>query len=412
MSTLHIRTLVAALLLVAAPSTPLAAQDLEITTDVLDRYVNAYDQEREELAALDPKLREVDERIRKFRDCRIAFEAAGSATRSRLGGLAARAGVRARCGANNEQEIAKEKDDLRAEATARAARGAGFSVPDFSRLRTRLERIYTYGDRAGLRDSERAALDARAERFGSIYGAGAGMRQVAEALGSLGGGAAGRVMPGQWTVDLSWIYIGQLFGMMYATGANVFDSPYQPGQWTRWEMRGSDDDARYTVERAFLSRADDGGEWWRFKSVSSYKDGNRTAADTVTMEGLFRPEGEGVQQLVRMRGKMPGEREANELMVPQHMTTLSSLGMFGMRPTQESVDGATVGTESVTTPAGSFSAKLVRFGGIGGRQEWWLSDQVPGGWVRYKVSASEGEESFVMELVGHGSGATSELGSR
>jgi hypothetical protein len=122
--------------------------------------------------------------------------------------------------------------------------------------------------------------------------------------------------------------------------------------------------------------------------------------------------GEGAQQLVRMRGKMPGDSEANELMVPEHMTQVRTLGMFGTRPTKESVDGATVGTETVTTAAGSFAAKLVRFGGGGGRQEWWLTDAVPGGWVRYRASAADADadESFVMELVAHGTGATSELG--
>ena len=131
---------------------------------------------------------------------------------------------------------------------------------------------------------------------------------------------------------------------------------------------------------------------------------------TIVIEGLFKPAGEGMHTLVRMRGRMPGDTEANELMVPEHMTTLSSLGMFGSRPTKESVDGATVGTESVTTPSGSFTAKRVRFGGAGGRQEWWLTEQVPGGWVKYQVTPSDGEGSFVMELIRHGTGARSELG--
>lgn len=394
-----------ALLLAVAPLA-LGAQDIELTTDVLDRYVTAHDKEREDIAALDPQLREIDQRIRRFRECKIAFEAAGSASRSRLGGLAARAGIRARCGANNEGDIAKEKDELREAATAGAARASGFTVPQFSRLRTRLERIYGYGDRAGLSASELEAVNARTERFASIYGGG---QAIADALAGLGGGSAaagGRPVPGQWTPDISWMYIGQMFGMMYATGANVFDGEYEPGEWTQWTMRGSDDDNSTTVERAFISRAEDGGEWWRYKTI--YTQGNR--ADTIVIEGLFKPAGEGMQTLVRMRGRMPGDTEANELMVPEHMTTLSSLGMFGSRPTKESVDGATVGTESVTTPSGNFTAKRVRFGGAGGRQEWWLTDQVPGGWVKYQITPTDGDGSFVMELIRHGTGARSELG--
>lgn len=398
-----IRPFSAILAAIVLASTPVLAQELTLSTDVLDRFVTSHDKEREEIAALDPQLKEVDDKIRRFRTCKIAFETAGSASRSRLGGLAARAGIRARCGANNEEDIEREKTTLRNQATARAAQAGNFTVPVFSRLRIRLERIYAYGDRAGLSAPEVEAVNARRERFGSIFGGGTA---VADAIAAVGGGAGGaRPMPGQWTADISWAYIGAMFGMVYGTGANVFDQPYQPGQWTRWEMRGGDDDDdKQTIERALLSKTEDGNEWWRFKTIS---DG-----DTVVLEAMFKPSGEGTQELVRMRGKMPGDTEANELMVPEQMTMVRSLGMFGSRPTKESVDGATVGTENVTVPAGSFSAKRVRFGGMGGRQEWWISDQVPGGWVQYLVTPQDGEGSFKMILLGHGTGATSELGSR
>lgn len=130
------------------------------------------------------------------------------------------------------------------------------------------------------------------------------------------------------------------------------------------------------------------------------------------LEGLFKPAGDGLQELVRMRGRMPGEREASELMVPENMTTLQAWGTFRSHPTQESVEGATVGTENVTAPAGTFSAKRVRFGGTAFRQEWWLSPQVPGGWVQYDVSGEDKDEGFRIRLIAHGSGTTSELGSR
>lgn len=383
---------------------PLRAQDVTLTTDVLDRYVTAYDKEREELAALDPKLREIDQRIRRFRECKIAFEAAGSATRSRLGGLAARAGIRARCGANSEADIEREKGVLREQATQRAAQTGSFTVPQFQRLGIRLERIYAFGDRVGLSALEIEAVDARRERFGSIYGVSAAT--VTAAMDGMGIRGAGRGTPmaGQWTPDLTWLYVSHLWGVMYGTGANVFDEPYQPGQWTRWQFGREGDDDIAVVERAFLSKDDDGQEWWRYKSV--------TSGDTIVLEGLFKPAGEGLQELVRMRGRMPGEREASELMVPENMTTLQSWGTFRSRPTKESVDGATVGTEDVTTPAGTFSAKRVRFGGTAFRQEWWLSPQVPGGWVQYSVAGEEKDEGFRIRLIAHGSGAVSELGAR
>jgi hypothetical protein len=289
-------------------------------------------------------------------------------------------------------------------------------VPQFTRLKTRLERVYLYGDRAGLKEAEVVAVDSRTERFASIYGASgsdADLSAVAAAITSLAGagGAGARPAAGQWNADMSWMFVGQMFGMMYATGANVFDAGYEPGQWTRWTMKnGDEEDERYTVERAFLLRTADGGEWWRFRSVTTSGSGNRATTDTMVFEGLFKPQGDGVQQLVRMRGKMPGDREANEMMVPQNMSTWSMLGGFGARPTKESVDGATVGTERVATAAGSFSARLVRFGGPGGKQEWWLTESVPGGWVKYQATRSDGDDAFVVELVAHGAGARSELG--
>lgn len=388
-----------ALLLTAVP---VVAQEITLTTDVLDRYVTSYDKEREEIAALDPKLREIDQRIRRFRECKIAFEAAGSASRSRLGALAARAGIRARCGANSEADIEREKTVIREQATQRAAQAGNFTVPVFQRLGIRLERIYAYGDRAGLSAPEIEAVDARRERFGSIYGVSAAA--VEAAIGGLGRGATGRPVPGQWTADYTWLYIGQLWGMMYGTGANVFDEEYQPGQWTRWELTSGDDDDKAIVERAFISKDEDGREWWRYKSVMS--------GDTIVLEGLFKDAGDGLQELVRMRGRMPGEKEPNEMMVPENMTMLQAWGMFRTRPTKESVDGATVGTENLTTPAGTFSAKRVRFGSTGGRQEWWLSSTVPGGWVQYTVNAEDKDDGFRMRLIAHGTGATSELGSR
>lgn len=390
---------IATLLLTTAP---VFAQDITLTTDVLDRYVTSYDKEREEIAALDPKLREIDQRIRRFRECKIAFEAAGSASRSRLGALAARAGIRARCGANSEADIEREKTVMREQATQRAAQVGNFTVPVFQRLGIRLERIYAYGDRAGLSAPEIEAVDARRERFGSIYGVSAAA--VEAAIGGLGRGATGRPVPGQWTADYTWLYIGQLWGMMYGTGANVFDEEYQPGQWTRWELTSGDDDDKAIVERAFISKDEDGREWWRYKSVMS--------GDTIVLEGLFKDAGDGLQELVRMRGRMPGEKEPNEMMVPENMTMLQAWGMFRTRPTEESVDGATVGTENLTTPAGTFSAKRVRFGSTGGRQEWWLSSTVPGGWVQYTVNAEAKDDGFRMRLIAHGTGATSELGSR
>lgn len=395
---------------------PLSAQET-LSTDLLDRFVTAHDRERELLAEAQPKLAEIDERVRKFRECKAAFEAAGSMSGSRLGGLAARAGIRARCGANNEADIVKERKQVTDKATSDAATASGFTVVSYTRLRTRLERIYANGDRAGLSAPEIEAVESREPRFANIFGVGvtsADARAVADALNSIGitmgrpGGA--RTMPGQWTADASWAYVNYMFVMLYGAGANVVDTPYTPGQWTRWDIKGEDQDDRQMIERAFLGSTPDGGEWWRLKSITTSREGNREVADTIVFEGLFKPVADGTQQVVRMRRKMPGDREPSEMLIPQDRSQVNTWGMFESRPTPESLEGATMGTETIRTPAGSFSAKRVRFGSPAGQREWWTSNQVPGGWVKYRVTESEGGEQFVMELVAHGTGAKSELG--
>jgi hypothetical protein len=112
-----------------------------------------------------------------------------------------------------------------------------------------------------------------------------------------------------------------------------------------------------------------------------------------------------------MRGKFPGQNDPQEMMVPAGFGMLSSLSAFGMKPTEESVKGATVGTETV----GKFSARHVKFGGGNGAAEWWLADDAPGGWVKFQHIDTNDKDakkpaSYVMELVDFGKGAKSILG--
>jgi hypothetical protein len=86
--------------------------------------------------------------------------------------------------------------------------------------------------------------------------------------------------------------------------------------------------------------------------------------------------------------------------------------MFPTRPTKESIEGATVGDEKVDTKTGSFTAKHVRFGNGGGNLDWWLTPDVPGGWVKFTGGANGADKKdlYTMELAGKGTGAKSELG--
>src|SRR6185295_17756384 len=89
---------------------------------------------------------------------------------------------------------------------------------------------------------------------------------ISLAVASSGGssGARGVRVPGMWTTDYAWTYIGQLFAVQYLSGATMFETTYKPGEWTRWQITTADSpDEKETIERAFIGTASDGsgGEW-------------------------------------------------------------------------------------------------------------------------------------------------------
>ncbi|MGH7342465.1 MAG: hypothetical protein ACREKH_18420, partial [Candidatus Rokuibacteriota bacterium] len=85
-------------------------------------------------------------------------------------------------------------------------------------------------------------------------------------------------------------------------------------------------------------------------------------------------------------------------------------GTMGRRPTKESIDGATVGTETVTTPAGTFRAKHLRFGGGDGTLDWWVDEAQVGGWVKFAMIGNDKTPKYEQVLIAKGTGAKSELG--
>lgn len=227
-------------------------------------------------------------------------------------------------------------------------------------------------------------------------------RTAGEAVGERLGQMLVASFPDDWTPRWTNLYVNYLLGVAFHSGSYaVTEDAYQPGEWTRWRMVDAGDRTPTVIERAYLARTDDGNEWWRVKYLQTEED------EEIVLEGLFSGDG---SELVRLRGRFPGE-EAREMPVEE--------GAYGynepVRLSEESVEGATVGEESVTVPAGTFTARHVRYGQPGSTLEWWLTDEVPGGMVRYLQSAAteqEGEvpQSWTAELEAYGDGAESELG--
>lgn len=252
-----------------------------------------------------------------------------------------------------------------------------------------------------------AALDSALSTAGHRAGMGIG-NAVGASIGNAAGNAIAARMPAMWTPDMTAVYMNYLFTMAFHSGSYTFEgTDYAVGEWTRWRLLDSDAEGKPDeLERAFLHRRDDGREWWRVKYVSETEEGR----DSIVVEGLMDPE---TGEFLRMRGKMPGETEAREM--PVEEGTYTYVQPRGL--TRESLEGAIVGTETVRVPAGSYPAEHVRYGGMDyGQYEWWLSDSVPGGMVKYSRSykdmESDGPDAYnwTVELVASGKDARSELG--
>jgi hypothetical protein len=374
---------------------------IDLTVGMLDRWFTAHDKEKSELKNVEPQLADVDGRINKFEQCKKDWETAGAASGSRVGGLAARMAIRAKCGSSDSDGMRKDRQKIMDGPENAAAAAGGFKLGDYRNLKEKLQ-FYVNGDESWFSKSGLDLLKPKKNQLASAFGISVAVAQS---------GAAGRGMrgPNVWTSDYAWLWISQLFTVQYLSGATMFEKDYKPGEWTRWQVTTADNEDVQTNERAFLGRQTDRGEWWRMKTIMTDKGAG--TADTVVMEALFRPDStnEYVQTLVRMRGKFPGNAEAQEMMVPEQWAMWNMAGTMP-KPTKESVDGATVGTESITTPAGTFRAKHVRFGGGGGTLDWWLDETSVGGWVKFSALDNEKKPMYTMELVGKGVGAKSELG--
>jgi hypothetical protein len=243
-----------------------------------------------------------------------------------------------------------------------------------------------------------STVNRAAERTGEVVG---------ERIGEAAGAMIVARFPDTWTNQWMNLYTGYLFNVAFhAGGYAVTEDAYAAGEWTRWQMLENGEPTGAYIQRAFLARTEDGNEWWHV----TYE--NADSEEAIVLEGLFSPDQE---ELLRLRGQFPGE-EPKEMPVQE--------GTYGYAAPQtltpESLEGATVGTEQVTVPAGTFDARHVQYGTPGATLEWWMDDDVPGDLVKYLRRAdaqSTGDDSeastpasWVVELADHGDGFESQLG--
>src|SRR5689334_10792836 len=86
------RAIALSLSLAAVGTTPARAQNkvIDVTVEILDRFFTAHDKEKSETKSVEAQISDQDAKIAKFEQCKRDWEAAASASGSKLGGLAAR----------------------------------------------------------------------------------------------------------------------------------------------------------------------------------------------------------------------------------------------------------------------------------------------------------------------------------
>jgi len=180
-----------------------------------------------------------------------------------------------------------------------------------------------------------------------------------------------------------------------AGGYWVGGTGYKPGEYTKfdWIDEGG---TKVILERAFLKKLDDGNEWWRVSW--SDEEGN------WIYEALLSPSEE---RMVRLRAR---DADGNEGEIP---LTEEAIYVPPVKVSDESIKGATVGRETVETPAGKFTTDHVVFVAATGegKVEWWITDSVPGGVVKYLARDNEQKTVWTSILREFGKNAETVLSS-
>lgn len=189
-----------------------------------------------------------------------------------------------------------------------------------------------------------------------------------------------------------------IFGYAFSAGGYwISANDLKLGEFTRFRIT-SGDDAPVTLERAFLRKLDNGNEWWR---VSWDAEDGAWVYEALMSAGEER-------QVLRLRAR---DVDGNEGEIP--VTEGTSVYNAPVRLTEESIQGASRGAERVTVPAGTYTAEHVVYMSMAGegQVEWWITNDVPGGLVKYLLNDRNEGIVWTAELAGSGSNATSVLGS-
>ncbi len=187
-----------------------------------------------------------------------------------------------------------------------------------------------------------------------------------------------------------------IFSYTFAPGGLwVSKNTFDPGEYTKFRMT-EDGENNIIIERAYLKKLENGNQWWR----SAWEEGE----DKWIYEALISAD-DG--QLLRLRARDVDGNEG-EIPVTDQTITISPTTL-----SEESIEGATIDAETIESPAGTFQTDHVQYMAVDtdGAIDWWISDEVPGGVVKYQLTDKDDEIVWTNILIEKGSDATTILNS-
>src|SRR3954467_1928503 len=185
-----------AVLTVIAASQLQAQRVIDLTTDLLDRFLKGADAEQVELGKSGDQVKELDEKLKAFRECQKNF--LGSQNSGGKLGLAARLALKAKCGATDEDGIVKDRNKITEGPAKAGAKLAGMKDNDYLSLKEKLT-AYAQGDRNGFSQQGLDLLKSRESDLSRALGM--PITQPMSMASLQGGGARGGHMSGAWTND-------------------------------------------------------------------------------------------------------------------------------------------------------------------------------------------------------------------
>ena len=228
--------------------------------------------------------------------------------------------------------------------------------------------------------------------------------EPAEDTGSTGDADAAESPFGAGDGSLMMLPPGAAFQIVWAqtvflTSYNGSTAGYSPGDGVYWRLVWTDGAGardEMEIERALLSR-DDTGSWWYISlSHENYR---------IEYEYLVSPDG----MVTRLKYRDSQNADTRTAAVTVNIGAYESEEGFGTMAqaiADGEADGLTVdrSSGSVTVPAGSYSADIVRARGVDEESgepinmAWWIVDSVPGTTVKFSYDNEMGE-TYTGELL-------------